>query len=162
MSKKEIILGIGGFTAHASACLLVDGEIVVKDRKKTLSELKKKAKGKGKKADEEIDTPVPTANLQLASGLTLLELNEPNLAFLKNASGILTPSDSHQHVNTQSGTHIGTAAGATTQAEETKSSHKKIEGAGKQSLMSEDQNSVSNNQEHKNTKPEGTRAAVPI
>lgn len=128
--------------------------------KKKRKKKKKKAKGKGKKADEEIDTPVPTANLQLASGLTLLELNEPNLAFLKNASGILTPSDSHQHVNTQSGTHIGTAAGATTQAEETKSSHKKIEGAGKQSLMSEDQNSVSNNQEHKNTKPEGTRAIV--
>ncbi len=28
MPKKEIILGIGGFTAHASACLMVDGEIL--------------------------------------------------------------------------------------------------------------------------------------
>lgn len=28
MAKKEIILGIGGFTAHASACLIVDGEIL--------------------------------------------------------------------------------------------------------------------------------------
>ncbi len=28
MRKKEVILGIGGFTAHASACLIADGEIL--------------------------------------------------------------------------------------------------------------------------------------